>query len=97
MEIDVQLLENKFLNSYKEGDSILYMYFHMTKMKILWIFGMHTLQYNTGNLLINHLRKSSIMTKIMKGFVVDSFFLVDNHRVTVWCRHIDKLHGEDRV
>ena len=74
LEIDVQLLENKFLNNYREGDSILYMYFHMTKMKILWIFGMHTLQYNTGNLLINHLRKSSIMTKIMKGFVVDSFF-----------------------
>ena len=47
-----------------------YMYLHMTKMKILWIFGTQTLVENTYNLLINYSRKLFKMLKIMKGFVI---------------------------
>lgn len=71
LEVDVQLLENEFINGYREGDKVLYVS-HFIKMETLWklrhrLLGEHclkmtrTLKISLGVQILDQIRSIGMM------------------------------------
>jgi hypothetical protein len=96
LTIDVQLLENEFVNGYREGDRVLYVSSYDKDENTMDIrdedtWGEHWQFFNKS---FAEILKND---KDYERFCDKMFFVWEgNHRVTAWRRHIDKVHGKDK-
>lgn len=96
LEIDVQLLENEFVNGYREGDRVLYVSPYDKDGNTMDIRDAETWgeHWQSSNTSFEEILKND---KDYERFCGKMFFVWEgNHRVTAWRRHIDRLHGEDK-
>jgi hypothetical protein len=96
LEIDVQLLENKFVNGYREGDRLLYVSPYDKDGNTIDIRDKDTWEqhWQSSNKSFEEILKND---KDYERFCGKMFFVWEgNHRVTAWRRHIDKVHGKDK-
>ena len=98
LEVDVQFLENEFINGYREGDRILYVSVYDKKksnqfelnaeVEATWNAHWHATdasfeeKFNADD---NYVSLRNKMFFVWEG----------NHRVTAWQRHIERFHAED--
>jgi hypothetical protein len=96
LAIDVQLLENEFVNGYRKGDRVLYVSSYDKDGNTMDIRDEDTWRehWQSSNKLFEKILKND---KDYERFCAKMFFVWEgNHRVTVWRHHIDKVHGEDK-
>jgi hypothetical protein len=96
LAIDVQLLENEFVNGYKEGDRVLYVSSYDKDGNTMDIRDEDTLEehWQFSNKSFEEILKND---KDYERFCNKMFFVLEgNYQVTAWCCHIDKVHGDDK-
>jgi len=97
LEFDVQLLENEFLNGYREGDRVLYVSIVNDRGESLCVTEDKLSSWGPIWQQANDVFEESLsQDEDLKGFKGKMFWVWEgNHRVTAWRRHIDKVHADE--
>ena len=91
------MLENEFLNEYREGDRILYVYIINDRGESLCVTDDKLSSWNPIWQQLNDVfEQSHSRNEELKVFKGKMFWVQEGkHRVTVWRRYIDKVHANE--
>ena len=94
-EVDVQCLENKFVNGYRDGDRVLYVALYNNRKDSLDIS--HDIMASWDDhwkAASNHFDARLLADPDLAPMIGKMFYIWEgNHRLTAWWRHTNKFHA----